>query len=60
VTVFYQPSHAAHPAGRPADVRASGNGALEAADILSPGPGAIAEGIEQIERIVMRWVQAAK
>lgn len=33
---------------------------IKSADILSPGPGAITEGLAQLERIVMRWVQAAK
>ena len=33
---------------------------IKSADILSPGPSAITEGLAQLERIVMRWVQAAK
>ncbi len=33
---------------------------IKSADILSPGPSAVTEGLAQLERIVMRWVQAAK
>ncbi|MEK7438799.1 MAG: cobalamin-binding protein [Pseudomonadota bacterium] len=33
---------------------------IKSADILSPGPSAITEGLAQLERIVTRWVQAAK
>jgi len=33
---------------------------IKSADILSPGPGAITEGLAQLERIVTRWAQAAK
>lgn len=32
---------------------------IKSADILSPGPGAITEGLAQLERIVARWAQAA-
>ena len=33
---------------------------IKSADILSPGPSAITEGLTQLDRIVTRWVQAAK
>lgn len=33
---------------------------IKSADILSPGPGAITEGLAQLERIVTRWARAAK
>jgi iron complex transport system substrate-binding protein len=32
---------------------------IKSADILSPGPGAITEGLAQLERIVTRWARAA-
>ena len=32
---------------------------IKSADILSPGPGAITEGLAQLELIVTRWAQAA-
>lgn len=33
---------------------------IKSADILSPGPGAITEGLAQFERIITRWVLARK
>ena len=32
---------------------------IKSADILSPGPSAITEGLERLERIVVRWAQKA-
>ena len=28
---------------------------IKSADILSPGPGAITEGLAQLERLVLQW-----
>lgn len=33
---------------------------IKSADILSPGPSAITEGLAQLERIVARWLRAAR